>query len=69
MSVASTTLIRNLDAQAYARLKATKIVYDPDPKYRQEWVDILNKVGRDARATLFTPAFFDRVLSIAAPQI
>jgi TRAP-type C4-dicarboxylate transport system substrate-binding protein len=68
MSAAMTTSIRNLDAQAYARMKATKIVYDPDDAYRKEWTDLLLKMNSQLRGTVFSAAMFDRVLLIAAPQ-
>jgi TRAP-type C4-dicarboxylate transport system substrate-binding protein len=39
--------IRNMDAQAFARMKATKVVYEPNEAERNEWRPIFEKVGRE----------------------
>jgi TRAP-type C4-dicarboxylate transport system substrate-binding protein len=57
--------IRNLDAQAYARMKASKTAYDPSPAEVAEWAPIFMKVGLDLRGSMFTPALFDRVVAMA----
>jgi TRAP-type C4-dicarboxylate transport system substrate-binding protein len=57
--------IRNLDAQSYARMKATKKAYDPSPDEIAEWAPIFIKVGLQLRGGMFTPALFDRVIAMA----
>ena len=58
-------LVRNLDAQAYARLKATRITYSPTDADRNEWKDLFVKVAAQLRGSVFTPAMFDRVVALA----
>jgi TRAP-type C4-dicarboxylate transport system substrate-binding protein len=69
MSDQATTMIRNLDAAAFARMKANKTVYDPDDTYRKEWADMFVKLAQQLRGTVFTPSMFDRIVQIAAPQM
>jgi TRAP-type C4-dicarboxylate transport system substrate-binding protein len=57
--------IRDIDAQAFARMKATKKAYDPSPAEVQEWAPIFMKVGLELRGTMFTPALFDKVVALA----
>ncbi len=59
--------IRNADAAAYARMKATKKTYDPTDAERHEWAKVFTKVCRGLRGTVFSPAMFDRVVALAAP--
>ena len=66
MSERVTQSIRNLDAQAFARLKATKTTYDLSDTGKQAWADLFRKVNHDLRGTVFTPAVFDRVVQLAA---
>jgi hypothetical protein len=69
MSSSATTTIRNADAQAYARMKASKISYDPTEGDRKEWTDVFVKVAKSLRGTVFTPAIFDKVVQIAQPPV
>jgi TRAP-type C4-dicarboxylate transport system substrate-binding protein len=57
--------IRRLDAQAFERMKATKVVYGPTDEDRREWRDVFIKVSTQLRGTVFTPALFDKVVKIA----
>ncbi len=66
MSERVTQSIRNLDAQAFARLKATKTTYDLTDAGRHAWAELFRKVNHDLRGTVFTPALFDRVVQLAA---
>lgn len=69
MSDQATISIRNADAQAYARMKASKIAYDPSEQDRKEWTDVFVKVCKGLRGTVFTPALFDKIVQIAQPPI
>ena len=60
-----TRMVRNLDAQAFARMKANKKVYSPTDTDRAEWRDVFVKVASQLRGTVFTPALFDRVVELA----
>jgi TRAP-type transport system periplasmic protein len=60
-----TKSIRNLDAQAFARLKSSKIAYEPSEAERNEWRDLFARVRQDLRGSVFTPAVFDRVVELA----
>jgi len=60
-----TNSIRNLDAGAFARLKASKQAYEPNDAEKQEWRDLFAKVRASLRGSVFTPAMFDRVVSLA----
>ena len=57
--------VRRMDAQAFARMKATKIAYAPTDAERNEWRDVFIKVATQLRGTVFTPALFDKVVQIA----
>jgi TRAP-type transport system periplasmic protein len=57
--------VRELDALAFARMKATKTAYDPTPADIAEWAPIFIQVSRQLRGTVFTPALFDKVVAIA----
>jgi hypothetical protein len=65
MSERVTRSIRNLDAQAFARLKSTKSAYELSETGKKAWTDVFQKVNRDLRGTVFTPAVFDRVMQLA----
>jgi TRAP-type C4-dicarboxylate transport system substrate-binding protein len=65
MSERVTQSIRNLDAQAFARLKATKSTYDLSDAGKQAWSELFRKVNRDLRGTVFSPGVFDRVVQLA----
>ena len=69
MSDQATISIRNADAQAYARMKASKISYDPSESDRKEWTDVFVKVCKGLRGSVFTPAVFDKIVQIAQPPI
>ncbi len=57
--------IRNIDAQAFARMKATKKIYVPTEAERQEWRAVFTTVAKQLRGAVFTPAVFDRVVQLA----
>lgn len=57
--------VRELDALAFARMKATKTAYEPTPADIAEWAPIFIQVSRQLRGTVFTPALFDKVVAIA----
>ncbi len=60
-----TRSIRNLDAQAFARMKSTKAVYEPNDSEKSEWRDVFARVRQQLRGSVFTPAVFDRVVQLA----
>jgi TRAP-type C4-dicarboxylate transport system substrate-binding protein len=64
-SVRLNGLVRRLDAEAYARLKTTKVAYSPSEADRNEWKDLFIKVSTQLRGSVFTPALFDRVVKLA----
>jgi TRAP-type C4-dicarboxylate transport system substrate-binding protein len=65
MSVRLTASIRDIDAQAYARMKGSKTVYDLSDAEKKEWNDLFGQVRSKLRGTTFTPALFDRVVQLA----
>jgi TRAP-type C4-dicarboxylate transport system substrate-binding protein len=68
MNKTGSDLILRLDAQAYERLKKTKIVVGPDAKYYQAWQQIFDRVGKQLRGRVFTPAVYDKVMSVATSR-
>ena len=60
-----TKSIRNLDAQAFARLKSTKAVTEPSEAEKNEWRDLFARVRQQLRGSVFSPATFDRVAQLA----
>jgi TRAP-type C4-dicarboxylate transport system substrate-binding protein len=60
-----TRSIRNLDAQAFARLKASKNAYEPSDAEKAEWKDVFAKVRASLRGSVFSPPIFDKVVSLA----
>lgn len=60
-----TKSIRNLDAQAFARLKASKTAYEPNDAEKAEWKDVFAKVRSSLRGSVFSPAVFDKVVGLA----
>jgi TRAP-type C4-dicarboxylate transport system substrate-binding protein len=60
-----TKTIRNLDAGSFARLKASKTAYEPSDAEKQEWKDVFAKVRAQLRGSTFSPAMFDKVVSLA----
>ncbi len=65
MSERGTRSIRNLDAQAFARLKSSKSAYDLTDVGKRKWADLFQKVNQQLRGTVFSPAVFDRVMQLA----
>jgi TRAP-type C4-dicarboxylate transport system substrate-binding protein len=57
--------IRNLDAQAFARMKATKTVYEPNDAEKAEWRELFTRVRQELRGSVFTPAVYDRIVALA----
>jgi TRAP-type C4-dicarboxylate transport system substrate-binding protein len=60
-----TKSVRNVDAQAFARMKASKSVYESTDSEKAEWRDLFLAVQKDLRGTVFTPAVFDKVIQLA----
>lgn len=60
-----TKSIRNLDAQAFSRLKASKSAYEISDAEKAEWKDVFAKVRQSLRGSVFTPALFDKVTGLA----
>jgi TRAP-type C4-dicarboxylate transport system substrate-binding protein len=60
-------MVRSMDAQAFARLKATKTVYALTDEEKKEWKDVFDRVAAQLRGSVFTPALFDRVVKAARP--
>jgi TRAP-type C4-dicarboxylate transport system substrate-binding protein len=58
-------IVRTMDAQAYARMKATKVTYSPTDADKNAWRDVFLKVAQGLRGTIFTPALFDKVVRLA----
>ena len=58
-------IIRNLDAQSFARMKSTKTVYSLTEQEKQEWKDTFTKTVGQLRGTVFTPAMFDKIVQLA----
>jgi TRAP-type C4-dicarboxylate transport system substrate-binding protein len=67
MSDRLTTTIRNADAAAWNRMKQSKKVYDTTDAERHEWAKVFTKVCKSLRGTVFSPAMFDKVVSLAQP--
>jgi TRAP-type C4-dicarboxylate transport system substrate-binding protein len=57
--------IRNLDAQAFARMKASKTVYEPNDAEKAEWKELFARVRQELRGSVFTPAVYDRIVQLA----
>ena len=62
---ALTDRIRNLDAQAFARLKSSKTAYEPNDAEKAEWVKLFNDTKARLRGATFDPAIFDEVIRLA----
>jgi TRAP-type C4-dicarboxylate transport system substrate-binding protein len=60
-----TKSIRNLDAQSFARLKTSKSAYEPSDAEKQEWREVFAKVRAQLRGSVFTPAAFDKAVSLS----
>jgi TRAP-type transport system periplasmic protein len=57
--------IRNLDAQAFARMKSTKAAYEPTDAEKNEWRELFGRVRQEPRGAVFTPAVFDKIVQLA----
>lgn len=53
--------IRNLDAQAFARMKATKIAYDPTDAEKAQWKPVFESVAKQLCGPVFDAAFCKRL--------
>jgi TRAP-type C4-dicarboxylate transport system substrate-binding protein len=53
--------IRNLDAQAFARLKGTKIAYEPTEAERNQWRPVFENVGKQLCGSVIRAEFCKRV--------
>ncbi len=62
---ALTDRIRNLDAQAFARLKSSKTAYEPNDAEKAEWMKLFADARARLRGATFDPAIFDEVLRLA----
>jgi len=60
-----TKTIRNLDAQSFARMKASKSAYELSDSEKAEWKAVFDKVRGQLRGAVFTPAMFDKVIGLA----
>jgi TRAP-type C4-dicarboxylate transport system substrate-binding protein len=60
-----TKAIRNIDAAAFNRMKTTKTMYSLSDSEKAEWRTVFIKVAKDLRGSVFTPAVFDKVISLA----
>ncbi len=60
-----TKSIRNIDAQAFGRLKASKTAYEPNDAEKAEWKDLFAKVRGQLRGSVFSPPMFDKVTQLA----
>jgi TRAP-type C4-dicarboxylate transport system substrate-binding protein len=58
-------LVQRMDEQAYARMKANKVVYELTPGEKAEWKGVFDRVAAQLRGSVFTPAIFDRVVKVA----
>ncbi|MGO9832590.1 MAG: TRAP transporter substrate-binding protein DctP [Polyangiaceae bacterium] len=65
MSARLTASIRTLDAQAYARLRSSKVSYNLTPAEKKEWSDLFSQVRQELRRSVFTPSVFDRIVQLA----
>lgn len=53
--------IRNLDAQAFARLKATKVAYEPTEDEKNQWRPVFEGVAKQLCGPVFDAAFCKRL--------
>jgi hypothetical protein len=49
--------IRNMDAQAFARMKASKIAYEPTDDEKKQWRPVFESVARQLCGPVFDAAF------------
>jgi TRAP-type C4-dicarboxylate transport system substrate-binding protein len=57
--------IRYADAQAFARMKTSKVAYEPTAADVAEWTPIFQNLAKQLRGTVFTPALFDKVVELS----
>jgi TRAP-type C4-dicarboxylate transport system substrate-binding protein len=69
MQTRLTKSIRAADEVAFDRLKLSKTVYTPSDAEQKAWQDVLVRVAQQLRGTVFTPAFFDKVVRLADPPV
>jgi len=60
-----TKAIRNIDAQAFNRMKQSKHTYDLSPAEREEFRHIFVKVAKELRGSVFDPGIFDKVVQLS----
>jgi len=60
-----TKTIRNIDAQAFARMKQSKHTYELTPAEHEEWRHVFVKVAKELRGSVFDPGLFDRVVQLS----
>ena len=60
-----TKSIRNVDAQAFARMKQSKKTYDLSDSEKAEWKTVFVKVAKDLRGSVLSPGIFDHVMQLA----
>ncbi len=60
-----TKFIRNLDAQAFSRMKASKTAYELSDAEKEEWKQTFQKVRDSLKGAVFTPAMHDKVTQLA----
>jgi TRAP-type C4-dicarboxylate transport system substrate-binding protein len=53
--------IRNLDAQAFARMKASKVAYEPTDAEKQQWKPVFEGVAKQLCGPVFEQAFCKRL--------
>jgi TRAP-type C4-dicarboxylate transport system substrate-binding protein len=57
--------IRNLDAQSFARMKATKVAYEPTEDEKKQWVPIFEGVAKQLCGPVFDAAFCKRLWDLS----
>ncbi len=60
-----TKTIRNIDAQAFARMKQQKQTYELTHDEHEEWRHIFVRVAKELRGSVFDPGIFDRVVQLS----
>ncbi len=60
-----TKAIRNIDAQAFARMKQQKQTYELTPAEHDEWRHIFVRVSKELRGSVFDPGLFDRIVQLS----
>jgi TRAP-type transport system periplasmic protein len=60
-----TKTIRNIDAQAFNRMKQSKHTYELTPAEHEEWRHVFVKVAKELRGSVFDPGLFDRIVQLS----